>query len=431
MKDALAYDTLIKVLASAFDEVKDRRAANKRYSLRDILLAGFSVFYMQSPSFLSWQRDMEKRKGKSNLHTLLSCDSIPSDEQIKNVLDGYSPDLLKQIYRYVIQEMRDSGVMEKLYPEEPTLIALDGMQYHHSKSIHCEQCNTKQKRDGIHYQHHVMLPVIVTPESKQVLALEPEFVLPQDGSEKQDCETNAAKRWLQHSLAQYDLYRVIILADDLYCRQPMCEAILSADADFILVCKPESHKTLYAYLEQNDIEENKTYNPQEKSHYHYRYADGVPLRKGDDALPVHWCEITVIDNQGIKRYHNTFATSLPIDQSTTPTLCRYARARWKVENEANNTLKTKGYNFEHNFGHGKQHLAAFLLSLTLIAFLFHTIFDLLDDHYRAIREALGRRDTFFHDIRALTRYHLFDSWRELLLFMMKGLEIESLAFDSS
>ena len=100
------------------------------------------------------------------------------------------------------------------------------------------------------------------------------------------------------------------------------------------------------------------------------------------------------------------------------------RARWKVENENNNVLKTKGYHLEHNFGHGKQHLATFLLTLNLLAFLFHTVFDLVDAKYRLLRQALGPRQTFFNDIKTLTRYLYFSSWQHLLDFMVKQLELD-------
>ena len=79
----------------------------------------------------------------------------------------------------------------------------------------------------------------------------------------------------------------------------------------------------------------------------------------------------------------------------------------KIENENNNVLKTKGYHLEHNFGHGKQYLSAFLLSLNLLAFLFHTV-----------------RQTFFHDIQALMRYMVFDSWDHLMDFMLQGLKLQ-------
>jgi len=45
---------------------------------------------------------------------------------------------------------------------------------------------------------------------------------------------------------------------------------------------------------------------------------------------------------------------------------RDGRACWKVENENNNDLKTKGYHLEHNSGHGSKHLAALLLSLLVL-----------------------------------------------------------------
>ena len=61
----------------------------------------------------------------------------------------------------------------------------------------------------------------------------------------------------------------------------------------------------------------------------------------------------------------------------------------KVENENNNVLKTKGYRQEHNFGHGKQHLAMFLVTLNLLALLFYTVFALVDARYRVLRCGLG------------------------------------------
>jgi len=52
-------------------------------------------------------------------------------------------------------------------------------------------------------------------------------------------------------------------------------------------------------------------------------------------------------------------------------------------------------------------LASLLLSLNLIAFLFHTILDLVDEEYQAIRQALGTRRKFFQDMEALISRTLF------------------------
>jgi hypothetical protein len=87
-------------------------------------------------------------------------------------------------------------------------------------------------------------------------------------------------------------------------------------------------------------------------------------------------------------------------------------------------LKTKGYHLEHNVGHGQQYLSAFLLSLTLLAFLCHTVLEWSDDKYALLRRVLARRQTFFEDIRALTRYMVFDSWDHLMDFMIRGLDLQ-------
>ncbi len=75
---------------------------------------------------------------------------------------------------------------------------------------------------------------------------------------------------------------------------------------------------------------------------------------------------------------------------------------------------------EHNFGHGQQHLAASLLTLNLLAFLFHTVLHLVDDAYQQIRQKRGTRKGFFQDILALTQYLWFESWQHLLDFMLSG-----------
>ena len=89
--------------------------------------------------------------------------------------------------------------------------------------------------------------------------------------------------------------------------------------------------------------------------------------------------------------------------------------------ENNHTLKTQGDHFEHNDGHGKQHLAALLASLTLLAFLAHTVLDLLDSRYQAVRRKLPSRRTFFEHLRALAQYLHFDSWATLFDFMLQAL----------
>jgi hypothetical protein len=134
-----------------------------------------------------------------------------------------------------------------------------------------------------------------------------------------------------------------------------------------------------------------------------------------------------------KRRENVVRFDLAYERETSPTkngtpwsaliqLAEVGRTRWKIENENNNTLKTKGYHLEHNFGHGQQDLANVLTTLNMLAFLLHTVQEIMEPAYQCLRHALGARKTFFDDLRALTRYILFESWDDLFAFMEDGLE---------
>jgi hypothetical protein len=274
-------------------------------------------------------------------------------------------------------------------------------------------------------------PVFVKPGQAQVLPLPPEFITPQDGHAKQDCERNAAKRWLEQYQERFSAHTVTYLGDDLYANQPLCQRIAEIYQQFfIFVCKPESHQGLYQgldFLEKNATLETVTHrhwNGKRGELWRYRFAPQVPLRNGNDALLVNWFELMITDEKtGAPLYHNSFVTNHPVSVANVAELVQVGRTRWKIENENNNTLKTKGYHLEHNFGHGQQDLANVLATLNLLAFLLHTVQELLTPAYQRLRQALGARKTFFNDLRALTRYMIFDSWDDLFCFMLDGLEI--------
>ena len=304
---------------------------------------------------------------------------------------------------------------------------MDGTEYFRSRQIHCASCSTRTLKTGeTHYFHSVVTPVIVCPGQSQVIPLVPEFIVPQDGHDKQDCETAAAKRWLSQHGQRFSPLKVTILGDDLYCHQPWCQQLLEQHLNFILVCRPESHITLYEHLDGIDLPTltTKRWTGKVEETYTYRYLNGVPLKDGDEALLVNWCELTVTRADGKVTYKNAFATNHTLSADNVAEVVLAGRTRWKVENENNNTLKTKGYNLEHNFGHGKQHLSSLLATLNILSLLFHTVLGLLDQKYKLLRSHLPTRKTFFDDLRALTRYMYFDSWDHLLTFMLEGLELE-------
>ena len=313
------------------------------------------------------------------------------------------------------------------------LVALDGTNYFSSKAIHCHNCLRRQLSNGHTLSYHAAItPVIVCPGHAQVIALPPEYIMPQDGHDKQDCERAAGKRWLAKHAEQVAPHGVTLLGDDLYSNQPFCALVLQHGFNFIFTCKPDSHATLYerlAFWQATDAmaaREVHHWNGRFTEVTMVRYLNDVFLRSGDDALSVNWFAITVVNAKtGEQLYHNSCITNHRLTADNVVDIAQSGRGRWKIENENNNVLKTKGYHLEHNFGHGKQYLSAFLLSLNLLAFLFHTVLEWSDDKYALLRHVLARRQTFFQDIQALMRYMVFDHWDHLMDFMIRGLELES------
>jgi hypothetical protein len=408
-----------------------RKGKNKHYTLVDAALGAFAVFFTQSPSFLAYQRDMTARKGQSNAHTLFGLPEIPTDNQIRTLLDCVSPERMVPVFHHGLVTLDRTHQLASFRSwQNRLLVVLDGTQYFSSQKISCPQCSTQTHTTGTTtYAHRMLTPVLVAPGQDKVIPLPPEFMVPQDGHDKQDCENAAAKRWLRQHAQYYRAYGITIVGDALYSNHPMCEVLVEERLPFILVCKPDSHLTLYEELARRELGQDlhqvthRHHTSQGLALYTYRYAAQLPLRATADALQVNWCELTITTEQGQRLYQNAFVTQEQITRRNVAQVVTAGRTRWKVENENNNTLKTKGYHLEHNFGHGKQHLASLLATFNILAFLLHTLLDLLDAKYRLVRQTLVSRKTFFDDLRALTRYICFASWAHLLNFMLHGLEV--------
>jgi hypothetical protein len=140
----------------------------------------------------------------------------------------------------------------------------------------------------------------------------------------------------------------------------------------------------------------------------------VPLRGDAKAITVNWLAIEIRNAGGEVTYRNSLVTDLPVSRDNVVELATCGRARWKIENEAFNVLKIKGYNLEHNFGHGKQNLSTVLATLNLLAFACHTACELGGRAWRQATRELVTRQGFLQSLRTITIYLVFLSWDDLL-----------------
>ena len=131
---------LIQFLRSSLHDLPDERKPgnNTRYQVEDAVMAAFSVFFTQSPSFLDHQRLMKSNKGKDNAESLFSIKLIPCDNQIRNLLDPVPATTISRTFQTVYQWLEQKGVLKKfLYLNGQILVALDGTEYFSSQKINC------------------------------------------------------------------------------------------------------------------------------------------------------------------------------------------------------------------------------------------------------------------------------------------------------
>ena len=408
---------------------------NPRYAIQDAARGAFGIFFTQSPSFLEYQRRLQHAKGHNHAQTLFDVAQMPCDNQGRTRLDPIAPSSLDAVFverfgglaqRRMLTHVRTLG--------DPLLGALDGPTYFASQAIHWPHCLTRQLSNGpTLYDHAALSPVMVCPGHSQVIALPPAYILPPEGAITQDCERAAGKRWLDKPAEQVAPHGVTLLGDDLDSQQPFGASVLRHHCPFILTCQPDAPAQLserFAFGQANEaiaVHAGRHWHGRCTEVTLVRYINELLLRSGDDALSGNRFESIVVNaTTGEHLSHHSSITNHPLTADNVVAVAQVGRGRWKIENENHNVLTTKGYHLEHNFGHGKQYLAACMLRLNLRALLCHTGLEWSDDKDALLRQVLARRQPFFQDIQAFMRCRVCDHWDPLMECMIRGLKLELL-----
>jgi hypothetical protein len=420
-------------LSASFLKIGDGRALAKvKYSLHDVLMSGFAIMFFQHPSLLQFQERMKKKRDRCNLETLFRVKSVPSDTQMREILDDVAPESLRQLLPELFEKVRRAGWADQFKTSLPSgkdkgsyfTIVLDGMEYFHSTKVECPRCLRKvDKKSGqTDFSHCIVGGTLVKAGSHRILPLDVEEVRNTDGQEKQDCELNAGKRLITRVRQEHPQLSLIVLGDDLYSHEPYVEMLIEKRLHFVLVAKPESHKELFEWVEKLDRNGECVKGKWEKGdgralrRFEYRIADIVPL-KADGKVGVNFVEVWERDRNGKLLYHNSWVTDLDVDSENVEVIVRIGRSRWKIENEQFNTQKNHGYELEHNYGHGKNNLSMVFYLLNLLAFVTHLILEFGDPLYQKCREQETLRETW-NILRTMMRAILFENWKAMLLHFL-------------
>jgi hypothetical protein len=393
--------------------------------LADTLMAGVALFALKDPSLLAF--DERRQDPNSNLYTIYGIDRVPCDSQLREILDEVAPSSLRPCFTDVFRQLQRGKALEAfVFFEGHYLLAFDGSQYFASNTIHCPQCLEKHHRNGTTtYSHQMLSAVLVHPDHREVIPLMPEPIVKQDGTTKNDCERNAAKRFFPKFRAEHPHLPVIALADGLSANAPQIRELQDHNIRFLLVAKPGDHTFLFQHLETafaaGQTEVLTQWDPHTNTVYHYRWLPGVPLNEANPEVLVNVVEYWEI-RDGKTVYAGSWVTDLEVRPENVAVLVRGARTRWKIENETFNTLKNQGYHYDHNFGHGEKHLSVVLALLMLLAFLVDQTQQLCCALFRAAWEKAGSKRQLWDELRHLFHAFLFQTMAELWEAIVRGID---------
>jgi hypothetical protein len=412
----LSADALLDVLRGGFAAMTDHRPGKPDIALTDALMSAFALFSLKSPSLLAFDRE----RTEGNLQRVYGIARVPCDTAMRVILDPVDPESLRPLFRHVFRALQRGKALEEMaFVEGHYLLALDGTGYFSSQQIHCASCLERHHRNGtITYAHQMLGAALIHPDRRAVIPLMPEPIVKQDGTEKNDCERNAAKRFITKLRQDHPHLKLIVTEDSLSSNAPHIQVLQDHNVHYILGVKEGDHVSLFEHVTAAEQAGRVTYYDRDDSETgvrsRFRFVSDLPLNETHAALRVNFLECW--EWAGDQVQHFSWVTDLCVNKGTVYQIMRGGRARWRIENETFNTLKNQGYHFEHNFGHGYQHLSVVFAVLMMLAFLVDQVQQLCCPLFQAVWARLGSKRRLWEKMRALfytyalrSMQHLFEA----------------------
>jgi hypothetical protein len=416
----LSADALFRFIRNGFATIPDHRTGEVAISLPDALMSGFALFSLKSPSLLAF----DKQRVEGNLTTIYGIQHVPCDTAMRESLDPVAPESLRPVFRNVFRQLQRGKVLEQMtFLDGHSLLALDGTGYFSSQTIHCDSCLQRVHRNGtITYYHQLLGAVLLHPECRDVIPLMPEPLMKHDGTGKNDCERNAAKRFITKLRRDHPHLQFIVTADRLSSNAPHIETLHDAGCHYILGVKAGDHAHVFnqvqAAEEAGAVTSYERHDRATGVVHRFRFVNALPLNASRADIHVNFMEYWEITQDQVQ--HCSWVTDLRISTRNVYKLMQGGRARWKIENETFNTLKNHGYHFEHTYGHGEKNLSVVFATLMMLAFVVAQTQQRCCALFQAVWAKLGSKRLMWERMRALFYDYAFTSMRQLFEALLYG-----------
>jgi hypothetical protein len=397
-------DTLLVDLKSRFSEIPDLRQGKQvQYALSDVLMAGFALFSLKDSSLLQFMARFKERA--NNLKGIFKIKKCPSDTGMRQILDEVQPGLLLPILGEQVSALNQAGHLSGYRVLGGHLyIPVDGTTHYSSHAVSCPHCSVKNHKNGTKtYSHAMLAAVIVHPGEEVVFPCAVEPILLQDGKKKNDCELCAMRRLLPQIVKALPGEKILIGGDSLFPNAPLIRDINGLGLNFLFNIK-EGYQG-YPYIQFNQLSTEKRtikcLNVDKDCTYQHEFANNLILNGQNQDIAVNFLRLTLTNKKTGEVTIFEWITNIPVTVANYWEMSGVGRSRWKIENETFNTLKNQGYQFEHNFGHGKNHLASIFAILMFLAFLIDQIQQAFDKGFRRALSVAKSKKMLWQKIREI------------------------------
>src|ERR671938_1103588 len=243
----LSADALFRLVHTGFDHIPDDCPADTDIALPDVLMSAFAMFSLKAPSLLAF----DKERAEGNLHTIYGIQRVPCDTYMREILDPVSPKWLRPVFKNVFRQLQRGKALEPMtFLDGHYLLALDGTEYFSSKTMHCASGLQRSHRNGaVTYAHQMLGAALIHPDQRAVIPLMPEPIVNRDGTEKNDCERNAAKRFVATLRQDHPHLKFIVTEDSLSANAPHIETLHAHGLHYILGVKAGDHAFLFRQVQ--------------------------------------------------------------------------------------------------------------------------------------------------------------------------------------
>lgn len=390
---AVSAPVLLSQARRAFEKIPDPRRYGQQFSLPDVLMSGLAVFGLKYPSLLKFDEQRHAARIRANLNALYGVEHAPCDTQLRSVLDRVDPVDVRAPFVHIHQQLYRQGRLESFHYLGGFLVSVDGTGEFSSSSIHCAECCERHHRQGpVSYYHQLLAAVLVHPDRREVLPLFPEAITRQDGDTKNDCEANASKRLLRAIRDAFPDWPLRVVEDSLSANGPHINLLKELNIAYIISVKPTGQEALFAEVQQRVLKgqcQEFEVLGNDGILQGYRWINEIPLNKSHPDLLVNFLDYWEI-REG-KEFNFSWITEIKLTAHTVHRVMKGGRSRWHIENQVFNTLKNQDYEFEHNYGHGEQHLATVLAMLMMLAFLIDQVQEYGCAFFQAARQRFHSR----------------------------------------